>query len=217
MDRFDVICTSCDRHDLLKITFESFMDNLTETEKQHLGNIYIYEDGPRVPVIEGVKHEILYDVKRVGQIKALDALMKKVQTPFYFNLEDDWQFVKPGFIELSFEVMQRHSQMINLVLRGAGNANGHPELQRQGEPFNILTTAYKGIWHGFSFNPSLRRLSDYKLLPGKSYSKHTRFRFKQPWISESDLGELYRRMGYYAGNTKETYCAHTGDNRGIRS
>jgi hypothetical protein len=217
MQRFDVICTSCGRHDLLTITFESFMDNLTANEKKHLGNIFIYEDGSKLPAIEGIEYGILYDVKRVGQIKALDALMQKVNTPYYFSLEDDWQFVKSGFIELSFEALARHDKMINLLLRGTNNANGHPELITDNDPFNILTTAYKGIWHGFSFNPSLRRLHDYRALPGKTYAKHARFNFKKPWISESEIGELYRRMGYYAGNTKETYCIHTGDNRGIRS
>ena len=38
---------------------------------------------------------------REGQLRALDEAYKNVRTKWIFHSEDDWEYIKPGFIEMS--------------------------------------------------------------------------------------------------------------------
>ena len=73
------------------------------------------------------------------------------------------------------------------------------------------------FWHGFSFNPGLRRLSDYVSIGG--YGKHARFDFEVPWKAEQLIGEHYRRSGFYAAilcdGNGEGYVRHLGRGRRV--
>jgi hypothetical protein len=97
-------------------------------------------------------------------------------------------------------------------IRGVGNVNGHPSV-KVGE-LNVLQYGYKGKWHGWGFNPSLRRLKDYKRIG--TYGRHANFNPKRPWESEVAIGKKYRDMHYFSAVTDTAYCRHIGDDRGIR-
>ena len=84
---------------------------------------------------------------------------------------------------------------------------------------NIMATGYCDCWHGFTFNPGLRRLSDYQRL-GASYEKQPRTMFvvaKTPTAAlpfEVEASAFYYREGYRAMILDEGgYVRHTGEDR----
>lgn len=218
----DVILTSYNRFDLLEKTLESFFKYNTYP----INNFYIYDDFGYINLSDEQKKiyrefEVKYKYKvscilgeqRIGQIKALDLLTSKVETEYYFTLEEDWEFMHSGFIEKSFELLQKDDKIIQVWLRGRRDTNNHPTFVKNGEI--ALKHNYLGMWHGFSFNPGLRRLSDYKKIG--SYAKHAEFDPKNPCNSEAKIGKLYKDLCMYAITTKESYVKHIGYERGIRS
>jgi hypothetical protein len=80
---------------------------------------------------------------------------------------------------------------------------------------HVMEYGYNGIWHGFSFNPGLRRLADYQRIA--PFGAFAPFNPQAPWQSEADIGRVYQRLGMWAAILPEGYVKHIGDGRGIRS
>lgn len=223
MQPIDVILTSFARYDLLERTLDSFFEFNTAP----IGQFIIYEDYGQNNMNDRQKLQLDYILRkyekygvkvlirnvRVGQIAALDELHKHIKTEWYFSTEDDFQFYRPGFIEESYEVMCGRDKCIQVHLREHNDVNGHP-IMKQNDGTYRLKTSYKSIWHGFSFNPSLRRISDYHRIG--SYSKLAKFNPVRPWEAEAAIGKRYMALGYYAAITPQGYCKHIGNERGIR-
>ena len=86
-----------------------------------------------------------------------------------------------------------------------------------------MATGYCDCWHGFTFNPGLRRLSDYRLLGG-SYEKQPRTMYvvaKTPTAAlpfEVEASAFYHRLGYRAFILEEGgYVRHIGEDRHVTS
>lgn len=217
----DVILTSYRRWDLLDKTLESFFYYNT----CQLGRFLVYDDfgldnmtTEDHHAFETLKRKYrrvtwLAGAQRIGQVLALDTLMRYVATPLYFSLEDDWFFFRHSFIEAGVPMLKRYRNCIQVWLRQQNDTNGHPIVNHNGVLKMQLN--FNGQWNGFSFNPALRRLEDYRRIG--SYQRHTTFDPAIPWKSESAIGRLYADMGYFASITNRGYVWHTGDNRGVRS
>src|ERR1700733_11803851 len=95
-----VVVTSCNRHDLLARTLESF--RVHETEGR-VARILVAEDGDADPgpVCARFGAEYFCTGARVGQIKLIDQAYALVTTPLIFHLEDDWKFYRAGFMQKS--------------------------------------------------------------------------------------------------------------------
>jgi hypothetical protein len=190
-----VVLTSCGRPDLLRRTIESFDQYNTYPVA---AKIIIEDGGGEVKDLpDGWVVANATDIKgnRVGQIKAIDIGYQLVKTPYIFHLEDDWEFYAPGFIERSMQVLENERKCICVWLRNPADTNGHPLIMYASKHSTLrLSTSYK--WKGFSFNPGLRRLADYKLLA--PFSQKVKWDPKQPWTAEKEIGEMYHRMGFYA-------------------
>lgn len=209
------VCTSCNRPDLLKQTLTSFFKHNTYP----IDHFIVIEDSGKI----GLNKEsedlfpqviFLYNKERLGQIKSIDIAYDLVKTPYIFHCEEDWQFYSSGFIEKSLSILEdkRNEKIIQVWIRGAHDTNGHPTMQA-GEGYRILKTNHQGLWNGFSFNPGLKRLSDYKSI-GK-YSNHVQFDPKRPWNAEAGIGKLYFRLGYRAAATVQGYVKHIGNGRHV--
>src|SRR5207248_6183587 len=162
-----VVLTSCGRQDLLERTLDSFFLHNTYPVRDFI----IIEDG------DGRKNGRLskkyqdylltwHDTgTRVGQVTAIDMAYSHVKTDFIFHCEDDWEFLRPGFIERSLEVLKTDEKILQVSLRDKDDTNGHPVSQRvyfaQWVPYRLLALDYDagewGVWHGFAWNPGLRR------------------------------------------------------------
>src|SRR5690348_11591946 len=118
-----VVVTSCNRHDLLARTLESFRAHETEGR---VARILVAEDGEADPseVCARFGAEHFRTGERVGQIKLIDQAYAKVTTPLIFHLEDDWEFTRSGFMERSRHFLELDPKILLVQLRPWNDNNG---------------------------------------------------------------------------------------------
>lgn len=205
-----VVLTSCGRFDLLEQTVDSFFRHNTYPLYEF---ILIEDSGKELPYfLRNYNINVIKNKENLGQVRSIDLAYSKVMSEYIFHCEDDWFFYRDGFIEESIKILDFDKKIINVWIRDKSDTNGHP-YQNAGF-FYIMSNNYKNKWHGFTWNPGLRRLSDYKLI-GK-YSDHTNFNRHYPFLSEIKIGKIYNGLGYYAAMTKNGYVKHIGENRTIK-
>lgn len=216
------IClTSCGRYDLLIHTIQSIIDFWDGDDPVAF---YINEDsGLTLPTairyfIQSVWSECNY-IEFSGnknQIAAIDRMYKEVQTPYIWHQEDDFPLIRSGFIAKSLDILESDPKICNVWIRKPNDRNGHPAFgglkkAKGGTIYQLMSPYFAGgKFRGFSFNPGLRRLSDYQLIG--PYSEITTFDPKQPLKSEMAVGQSYFRKGFKAATLLEGYCEHIGGN-----
>jgi hypothetical protein len=215
--KIDSILTSCGRFDLLARTLESFF----QFADMPIDNFIIYDDScqpfpesivrnyPQIKFIEGNG--------KVGQIKAIDILYSHVKNEYVFSQEDDWSFYKTGFIAQSMDILETDPKILQIWIRAQNDRNGHPavgipRMTGNRTRYQMLSSEYRKEWSGFSFNPGLRRLSDYKNTFPNGYSGVTEFNIKEPWKSEIEVGQVYKKAGFKAATLMQGYVKHIGGN-----
>lgn len=203
MSKVTFCLTSCNRFDLLQRTFNTFLKYNTYDIEKYI----IIDDSTNVSCHGSIMSEfpfveLIVNDASIGQIKSIDKLYEKVETEFIFHCEDDWEFIKPGFIEKSIKVLESNKDILQVWIREISD-HQHPLLDQE---YNVDDIKYKELlpmWHdiysGFTFNPSLRRLSDYKRL-GSFY----------PHGGETKIGIQYNKLGYKFVSLLEGYCRHIG-------
>ena len=216
-----VVVTSCNRHDLLARTLESFRAHESEGR---VARILVAEDGDAdpAPVCQRFGAEHFRTNHRVGQIKLIDQAYAQVTTPFIFHLEDDWEFYRSGFMERSRAILESDPSTLLVQLRPWNDNNGHPlSFAAPDRSFGVLAYGYCDCWHGFTLNPGLRRLSDYQRLGG-SYERQPKTMYvvaKTPTAAlpyEVEASAFYHRLGYRAVILDETgYVRHIGAERHV--
>ena len=220
-----IALTSCGRFDLLARTIESLIKHWDGPPPTAL---YINEDsGNMVPLI--ISDHIKYvwpDCQYIefygdrNQIAAVDRMYQEVRTPYIFGIEDDWEFFQTGFIQSSLDILQNEPKVMQVWLRDPKDRNGHPA---SGPIHTHLKTHYqhlsklhvRGQWRGFSFNPGLRRLSDYQKLFPNGYAEKCTWDRAKPWMAESQIGQVYWRNGFVAATLLKGYVRHIGDGRHV--
>ena len=218
------VLTSCKRYDLLSKTLVNFFAmNTAPLEK-----LIVVEDGPDIP--EDVRRgfgkypvEWISTGRRVGQIAAIDYAYSRVRTPYIFHLEDDWLFHRPGFVEKSLVVLESNPKCLQVWLRSLTDTQRHPVNPHvycdHGVAWRRMAFDYvlMGEWHGFSFNPGLRRLCDYVSIGG--FGIHTRFDPSKPGLAESAISKLYRKRDFFAAILSDGdgagYVRHIGRGRHV--
>jgi len=228
-NQITITLTSCGRWDLLEKTIKSLVQFWDGPKPYEL---LIYEDSEKgawfqtdidKTIMELVgnfckyKGPIGINETRVGQIKAIDELYSQVKTPYIFHCEDDWEFTKSGFIQKSLSILEEKPNIMQVWLRAPNDRNGHPchgvaQKTTDGTKYHVLKTGYMGKWHGFSFNPGLRRLSDYQKLFPNGFASEIPWNPKNPLESEILVGRKFFKSGYRAATLLDGYCRHIGGN-----
>lgn len=185
-----LVLTSCGRYDLLARTLQSLYTFNSHPFKE----VIVVEDG-----VGG----------RVGQVEAIDYAYARVKTPYIFHCEDDWEFTRCGFIEHSLDVLERFPLALQVWLRAHDDTNGHP-LVMLPEFSGYRTLSTDHYWKGFSWNPGLRRMSDYLRLG--SYSAH---KLDTNAHTEQRVGEIYASWGYHAVILNRCHVRHLGAGRSV--
>ena len=219
------VVTSHDRHDLLSRTLDSFF----HFDTYPVTAVIVVEDGPDIAPEEvqaRFEHQPIVWIstgRNVGQIAAIDYAYSRVTTPYVFHLEDDWEFYRPGFIEPSLTVLESNPKCLQVWLRAVGDTQRHPVEPHvyvdHGVPWRRMALQYshKGDWHGFSFNPGLRRMRDYIAIGG--YGANVRFEADRPGAAESAISTLYRSRDYFAAILADDdgsgYVHHIGVDRHV--
>ena len=205
-----LVVTSCERFDLLERTLRSFVQFNTYPIYETL----IIEDGPEdapnwIFGLEGLGTVTwTSNGERRGQIFSIDRVYHTVVTPWIFHSEDDWQFLRPGFIEASLEIMMKHREIVQVWLR---EDCGHPAEKLEKYDFLTMAQNWGGGWSGFSFNPGLKRLADYQAID--SYAEKTKNCALHGLGHELKLNSVYRNLGYLAASLRPAYVQHIGQHR----
>lgn len=213
-----LVITSCNRFDLLEQTLASFIKYNTYPISQFI----IIEDSHNraklastLAKFDGIDFIMLNNDPQLGQMKSIDRAYSYVTSDYIFHCEEDWEFYRKGFIEESFAILDSDEKIVTVWLRDKTDTNGHscePEIYRckdnPQQTYQIMhrnELHYDVYWHGFTFNPGLRRIKDYQLIaPLSQYS------------SEGGTGEEYYKLGFYAAILPQSAVKHIGYHRGIR-
>lgn len=201
-----VVVTSCGRQDLLVRTLDSFLAYNTYPVREFV----VLEDGDgatNLPLAERYRrHNIrwLSTGARVGQIPAIDIAYRSVETEYIFHCEDDWEFFAPGFMEQSLSVLKHNRHIVQAWIRALTDTNDSPVMDylffADEVPYRLMQPGFHseewGTWHGFSFNPGLRRLRDYQLIG--SFGSLDPSRMKRSYEVEREASAFYKERGFFA-------------------
>jgi hypothetical protein len=103
--------------------------------------------------------------------------------------------------------------VLQVCIRRPNDRNGHRATggilkTKNGTKYQMLQINYRGVWNGYSQNPGLRRLSDYKLIaPYSQYEKRNSLE------TEAAVGKQYLRHGFRAATLLDGFVEHSGNNR----
>lgn len=208
----DVVLTACGRLDLLKKTITSF----NKFNTYPINNFIIVEDSGEKSIHQAVRklypnYTIICNEENIGLVRSIDRGYFRIKSEYFFHCEEDWEFYRHGFIERSLEILQDHPEIMQVWLRELNDTNGHPIEENV---YCARKTTYRMVainingWHGFTWNPGLRRLSDYiKVGPfnliAPEYGKKAGYR-------EMYIGQEFFKYGYRAAILTEGYCKHIG-------
>jgi len=208
-DAITFVITSCDRFDLLEQCLASFLRYNTADISRYL----IIEDSGKSGVRSVVEQfnipvDVIVNQPPLGQIASIDRAYQTIDTPYIFHCEDDWRFFRSVFMEESL-VLLKHDPSISTVLcRRPGQLETHDRI------FSAPLRIYKGIeyrkpkvwsephWLGYSFNPGLRRLSDYKRIG--SFAK---------WGHEMHASIFFKKHGMTVSQLETPACETSGAER----
>lgn len=205
------VFTSCGRFDFLERTLGSFLkhadlpitqtiiiDNSTNPETEDIMK--------RMASSLNTTFDLINNEQNIGQVLSIDTAYSVIETDYIFHCEDDWEFFDTGFLSLSKGLLEERPDIVNINLRvrfDGEKGSMHPITPLMTTPNGIKYHEYElnylGAWHGFSWNPGLRRKSDYDLIkPYKQFGE------------ESRVGRQYKEMGYVAACLEKSYCKHIG-------
>ena len=212
-----VVLTSCGRFDLLNKTLISFLKYNTYP----INKIIITEDSGNTDIYGAIPEplreqcEIIVNKSKLGQIRSIDKAYSLVKTKYIFHCEDDWEFYRSGFIEDSKDILEKNSNVFQVWLRSfyhdinidyPFHSLGEKYIENSVVYYRLLSSDKK--WQGFSFNPGLRRLSDYKVNKG-GYSQLLD-KIKYASAVESALSDNMVSSGMYAVILENDAVAHIG-------
>ncbi len=212
IEKITVTITSCSRIDLLKQTIASFLETNTYPIYEY---IVINDDPPSKHMVDEVfanfdncRVRIVHNPENIGLKRSLDIIFNMVTTDYFFHLEDDWFFeYKNSYIEDSLTILENSPHIHQVWVRHARDTP-HPvsgeSLTCNGVEYRELHNNFNGIWNGYSWNPGLRRKSDYKRMFPNGVAE-----FK----SEAECAIRSRKFDYKVVQLKNTACYHIGYNR----
>lgn len=213
-DNVTFIMTSCNRFDLLAPTLQSFLDFNTYPIEQFI----FIEDTDKIDLLKKTiqkfpevykKSLLLFNEPKLGQIKSIDRAYSHVKTDYIFHCEEDWEFYRKGFIQDSLDLLKEDSSIINIWLRELNDTNNHPidtniHTSKNGKKYHFLTTNFLDTWHGFTFNPAVKRLVDYNKIGPFQNIGH-----------EEEISNAYYKLGYKGAIFLEGSVKHQGWHRRV--
>jgi hypothetical protein len=203
------VLTSCGRFDLLERTLESF----AATNDYPIRRYIIIEDSEDERVLRmrdrfpELNLEIVINRPRLGQLASIDKAYAMVNTEYIFHCEDDWLFTKPGVITRSLVLLQAFPDVVMVWPRGSGSHGPDwimrlPMIEEKGVRYRPIDPKAHHRWGNFTFNPGLRRLSDYHRLP--SYAEVG---------GEGAVSVAYKRLGLRMVLLEDGGVDHIGSGR----
>lgn len=205
------VFTSCGRFDFLQRTVHSFLEHADLP----LEKIIVIDNSTLPEARESIEKilanaptqtQVIINEENIGQVASIDKAYSLVDTEYIFHCEDDWEFFDGGFLSLSKGLLEAKPNVVNVNLRvrfDGEKGSMHPvsemKTTESGINYHEYQVGYLGAWHGFSWNPGLRRKLEYDLI-GSFKSRG----------EESAAGHFYKEHGYVAACLEKSYCKHIG-------
>ena len=211
MEPYTVVITSCGRFDLLEKTLASLLPRL----EGPLAKIILIEDSGNEQILNIIETfncreiDLIINPITLGQMKSIDLAYSNITTNWVFHCEDDWEFFSEGFIEKSFVILKelQHISMVSLRPREELNPLIRNSLiqKLKGISYFLAEPSLHPEYFGYSFNPGLRRLHDYrKVAPVADLP-----------MGERDVSYCFKRLGYTMAYLEEPAVRHIGGGRHV--
>ncbi len=206
---YTLVVTSCGRFDLLRITLSTLRDSLDIPPAR----VIVTEDSGNAAVHDVVapifpQAKILVNAIRLGQLASIDNAYRFVETPFILHCEDDWQFSGEGFLADSHVLLEEFPEISLVSLRSRTEVNRRirnaPALRHGSVNYFRADPKLHPEYFGYSFNPGLRRLSDYRRVgPFADY------------YGERQISYCFKVLGYTTAYLEPACVTHIGDGRHV--
>ena len=193
-DTVTLFITACGRPDMLEICLRSFVKYNTYPISQ----VIICEDC-EMPGIDDFAYDILpyptqiiYNPKRLYQMKSIENGLQYITSEFVFHLEEDWEFYDYGFIEKSIDILKKDNKITSVWLHNFYDINkryGFRMKPVENEIYYLVVPSPDGAGY-FSWQPGLRRVEVEK--HGAPYP---------PKYDEGSLNNYFRDIGMYSALT----------------
>lgn len=208
----DITCfiLSCDRLDLLEKSIISFLrtrDYITkmvlvdDSGKQEIFNTLVEKYGAFCDVIMFPKNR--------SQWWAMDFMVSYCDTDYIFYLEDDWELLKPGYINASKQILEKYRDIGTVdiswrTFEWQGLDTYDKTLIDDSFYYKKFwrISDYHYQWYGWIGSPNLKRREDLILL-GR-VEKY----YQEIWIDRKFFG-----LGFKSVYLNDKYVEHLGDNR----
>lgn len=221
-----VVFTSFNRIKFLKTAVDSFMT----LNSYPIDEIIIIDDSAKPEAKEAIiklygdrdNFRLLFPPKTLGQPKAIDTAYELIDSDYVFHAEDDYLFEgNANFIQDSIDIMENDSRVNQVwcrhfsdyfVSHGDVNTMLDQELLMapSGVEYKIVLKDQMGTgWCGFSWNPGLRKMSDYKTIFPDGYQACVR-EDDPSFVAEFRCSELADSHGYGAAILINGCCYNHG-------
>ena len=212
--RVSFVLTSCvavgGRLTLLEETIESFLSSNTYPIDRYIliddsGDTQVHK---RLVALFGDVFDVMVNVQaRTGMTFSIDAAYSLVDSDYIFHCQDDWLFHTRGnFVGQSIDILTHRPDIMVVWCRDHDDHQlplGEEEQTPTGVPFRLVLPLTQ--WKGFTFNPGLRRVSDYRVMaPMQRY-----------WFEDYVQGYM-RWMGQYGASLVDGWTYHTGEHHSTK-
>lgn len=206
----DITCfvLSCNRLDVLDKTINSFL-----ASKNYDVKMVIVDDSAEEGVFEilsekyGSFSDIICFPKNRSQWWAMDFMVSYCDTDYIFYLEDDWELLKPGYLQQSKQILEKYRDIgtVDISWR-TFEEQGYETYDK-----NLIDDCfyYKKVWrisdyhlswYGWIGSPNLKRRDDLILL-GRV----------EKWHNEWNIDRRFKALGLKAVYLNDRYTQHLGD------
>ena len=209
MNDVSLVITSCGRFDLLERTLDSFFKYNTYPIKE----VIITEDSTEGKKLEKLvskykdqNFKLIVNETRIGQIKSIDKAYKEVDTEYVFHCEDDWEFLREGFIEKSMDMLKEDPKIAVVGLRSREDCSGIP-ISKENYTASNGEEYFEILEDVFTYNPGLRRKDVCDL-----FGSHEKLEGK---LWEAELSKFYKDRGFKMLSFVNPFVEHIGNKRHV--
>ena len=212
-----ITSTTCKRLDLFKKTINSFLECCLDFDKFEIDKWLVMDDNSSQEDRDEMKKlypfMTFYNKTRAqkGHARSINLMLRHVNTPYLFHLEDDWQFYyKDNFFTLLYQVLQEKDEYKQVLLNNMyGEIPEHEQLI--GGYWNrVAESGLNYIVHEYTATEEEKTVFNRKwqFKPNCAYWPHFSFR---PGLSKvqlfRDLGEFNEDVWHFEMNYAHKYVA----------
>jgi GT2 family glycosyltransferase len=202
-----ITLTSYNRLHLLDETISSFYS----TNTYAIDEFIIINDSGSIDICKYIQHKypdvtVICNTENRGLSRSLDTLFNSVKNEYIFHIEEDWLFDKSiPYISQSLTILQNcpHVHQVHVRHQYDTPHKALPEIYTvDNVQYQIMDPEFQNSeWNGYSWNPGLRRKSDYKKMFPQGIAN-----FKD----EMQCSKHTRQFNYTAVTLLDTACYHIG-------